>query len=177
LAHMVEAEVKFTRSDFNQLPEELRVELIDGALLKMAAPTVLHQELAKAAFARLVDCTGWDRVLFGPVGFDIDETHILVPDVVAFSDDGRPERGARSLTQAEIVVEVLSPSTANRDRSVKSQLYLSAGVSEVWLIDPRAETVEVRTDTGVRTASGSEFAASRAIAGFELSPAELFRPT
>jgi len=65
---MVEAEIEFTRSDFNQLPEELRVELIDGELLKMAAPTVLHQELAREAFARLVDCIGWDRVLFGPVG-------------------------------------------------------------------------------------------------------------
>jgi len=74
-------------------------------------------------------------------------------------------------------VEVLSPSTANRDRSVKSRLYMSAGVSEVWLIDPRTQTVEVHTEAGVRIASGSESAASKAIAGFELSPAKLFQVT
>ncbi len=174
MARMAEARIKFTRADYDLLPEGLRVELIDGEILKMAPPTVLHQELAKRIFLRLLDHVGADRVLFGPIGFDIDDTSVLVPDLVAFGEDATPDLHAQSLHRAELVVEVLSPSTAARDRGVKAGLYLEAGVAEVWLIDPRAQAIEIQTAAGERAIKGNETATSEAIPDFAMRPADLF---
>ena len=174
MARVAEPRIKFTKADYCLLPEGFRVELIDGDILKMAPPTVLHQELAKRFFLLVLDCVGVDRVLFGPIGLDIDDTNILVPDVVAFGKESIPDLDAQSLCQAEMVVEVLSPSTAARDRAVKAGLYLEAGVSEVWLIDPRSQSIEIQTAAGERAVRGNETATSEAVSGFSVRPADLF---
>ena len=73
-----------------------------------------------------------------------------------------------------LAVEILSPSTARRDRDVKRRRYLEAGVEEVWLVDPAAKTVEVhRADCAMAT-DGEEAARSIAIPGFEIVPAAFF---
>ncbi len=44
-----------------------------------------------------------------------------------------------------MVIEILSPSTGERDRTVKKKLYARAGVAEYWLVDPESKTIEVFT--------------------------------
>jgi len=78
------------------------------------------------------------------------------------------------VTSALLVGEVLSPSTGRRDRTVKTKRYLGAGVKEVWLVDPEAKTIEIRTAQGERRHSGGEAARSEAVAGFETSSEALF---
>ena len=53
--------------------------------------------------------------------------------------------GSRLTGAPEIVIEILSPGSTNenRDRLVKRQLYSSRGVSEYWILDPEARTIEV----------------------------------
>jgi len=133
---------RFTRTDYDRLPEDLRVELIDGALLKMPSPTVGHQDLAGFIYDELKRLLGRGRVFFGPIDFAIDDHNVLVPDVVAL--ETKIKRGSKGIQSALMVVEILSPSTAARDRTIKTDLYHRAGVREVWLVDPKAETVEVR---------------------------------
>lgn len=103
----------------------------------------------------------------------MDETHVLVPDVVALVE--APPVDAADISTALLVVEVLSPSTAARDRMVKTGLYLGAGVREVWLVDPRAETIELRTVDGERGFRKAEVAESAAVPGFRLEPGQLFQ--
>lgn len=43
----------------------------------------------------------------------------------------------------DLVVEILSPATAERDRTIKKKLYARHGVCEMWLVNPGAQTVEV----------------------------------
>jgi Uma2 family endonuclease len=157
---MARPAVRFTRADYDRLPEGLHVELIDGELLKMAEPVVRHQEIARDLVLLLAERVGRRRVLFGPVAFAIDEHNVLVPDVLVLSESEIPAAGARDVRRALIVAEILSPSTAARDRAVKVAKYLAQGVEEVWLLDPRTETVEVHAAAGVPVAE------SRVLPGF-----------
>ena len=78
---MAESRIKFTKSDFDLLPEDLRVELIGGELLKMTFPVVRHQDLVGRRYLGLVGAVGRKRVLLGSVGYDIQEFNELCPDL------------------------------------------------------------------------------------------------
>ena len=139
------AELRFTLADYMALPEGMRVELIEGELLKMACPTVRHQRiLMRLAFA-LARLLGMDRVLMGPVGVNIDDYNGFQPDLVVVAADALPDDAAREVGKPQVVVEVLSPSTKARDRKIKARHYFSKGVAEVWLVDGDARSIEVRT--------------------------------
>jgi Uma2 family endonuclease len=170
---MVQPALRFTRADYEKMPEDLRVELIEGELLKMAPPVVSHQRVVMAVLMRLAGILGEERLLPGPVGFAIDEWNVLVPDVVILERE--PEVGAKQLEQAQIVVEVLSPSTARREREVKADLYLRAGVGEVWLVDLKARTIEIRSADRNETVGSDGIARSTVVAGLELPVQDLFR--
>jgi Uma2 family endonuclease len=61
------------------------------------------------------------------------------------SDDLKREMTAGRRTRADIVVEILSPGTALYDRTTKSDTYRAIGVREMWIVDPDAKTIEVRS--------------------------------
>lgn len=174
---MAQPAVRFTRRDYDLLPEGLHVELIDGELLKMPELTVRHQEIARSLFLLLVGHLGAKRVFFGPLTFAIDEHNALVPDVLAMRESEIPGALAKDIKQALVIGEVLSPSTASRDRNVKVAKYLGQGVAEVWLLDPKKETVEVHSKDGSATASGAENVPSRALPDLNLAAAAFFDRT
>jgi len=61
------------------------------------------------------------------------------------SDDLKREMKAGRRTRADIVVEILSPGTALYDRTTKSDTYRAMAVKEMWLVDPHAKEIEVRS--------------------------------
>ena len=148
-----------------------------GTGLRLSMPALFALSaglLGRSLYLALVKAVGSTRVLLGSVGFVVDKFNVLGPDLVVFDQDEIPDHDAKDVDRAALVVEVLSPSTASRDRSVKTQLYLDAGVSEVWLVDAVKRTVEVRSATGVHLAQGDEEIASDAIGEFAVRLAELF---
>ena len=125
-----------------------RWELIDGMPYNMTpAPSPLHQRVVGELFFEL-------RTHFGNSGcsvfvapFDVqvdrcDDYTIVQPDISVFCNDN--QIGAkRALGAPELIVEVLSPSTALKDRNNKFNLYERTGVEEYWLVDPHNETIEI----------------------------------
>ncbi len=78
-----------------------------------------------------------------------------------------------------LVVESLSPSTEERDRGIKLQLYRRYGVREYWLVDPEERTVEVLalSPEGYQVLgqySGDEVVSSRVLVGFQFLAEEIF---
>ena len=140
---------QITWRDVQQLPDNgHRHEAIEGELYVTPAPTPRHQEivlrLALRLQAFLVE-PGRGRVFVAPIGVEFpDSGEGVQPDIVFVSSAGAAEVGEAGLVGApDLVVEVLSPGTAQRDRGVKRKLYERHGVEQYWIVDPETRTVEV----------------------------------
>jgi Uma2 family endonuclease len=165
---------RFTRADYALLPEGFPAQLVRGELVKEPAPTYGHQcvlSLLHAALVRLVDPR---LVLPAPADVEIGEHDVYQPDLVVLRR--APPWGRSDVGIPLLAVEVLSPTSARRDRNVKAGMLLQAGVEEVWLVDPVAATVEVRRREGTWHAEGDEPIASEAVRGFSVVPSHLLSP-
>lgn len=165
--------LKFTVADYERLPEGFPVELIDGELVKEPAPTYGHQWIVGEIHNRLRRLLGAGRVVTSPIDLFVDEWNVLQPDVLVLAKPLGPR--AKRAEDPLLVVEVLSPSTAHRDRGVKRRTYLCAGVEEVWIVDPEKDTIEVHARDGVREFALDDTARSSAVPGFAVSPRDVLR--
>ena len=123
-------------------------ELIDGTPYNMTpAPSPLHQRIVGELFFELRAHFGKNgcAVYVAPFDVQIDEADdftIVQPDVSVFCDESQVGL-KRATGTPELIIEVLSPSTALKDRNNKFNLYECTGVKEFWLVDPHNETIEV----------------------------------
>ena len=149
-----------TYQDYLNTPDDVRYELIDGELLVMEpAPTPSHQRVAVnltvllAPFARV---HGLGEVLVAPTDVRLSDTNVVQPDILFVSAARASIITERDVHGApDLVVEIASPATRQRDRSVKMELYARYGVAEYWLADPTAATVEtLRLEDGRMVATG-----------------------
>ena len=138
----------YTIEDYYTLPEEKRVELIDGKFYDMAAPTAAHQILIGriyACFQNHIDSNrGTCLPIFSPVDVQIDrdEKTMLQPDLLILCDREKFRHGI-IYGAPNLIVEVLSKSTKNRDLVMKLNKYFTAGVREYWIVDPFEKTILV----------------------------------
>ncbi len=136
----------YTLEDYLALPDDQRVELIDGVFYDMGAPTIPHQVLGGEIFALLRDFLrkkkGPCMPLVSPVDvqLDRDDKTILQPDVMVVCDRSKLTP-ARVFGAPDFLVEVLSPGTRSKDMLIKYNKYRNAGVKEYWAVDPKKETV------------------------------------
>jgi Uma2 family endonuclease len=167
-------ETRFTRDDYMLLPEGFRAELIDGMLVKDPAPTGWHQVIVMRIGLALANIVGTRRAVVSPIDVSVDDWNVVQPDVLVLPEDCPISPGDAQVGTPALVVEVLSPSTASRDRDQKVAIYLRAGVKEVWLVDPESESAEVHTAEGVERFEPGSTPASRTVPGFGLSLESLF---
>jgi Uma2 family endonuclease len=138
-----------TWEDVQQAPEDgKRREAIGGDLYVTAAPSVRHQRVSGRLERTLRECLedpGHGEVLDAPVGVEFPETGEGVqPDLLFVSNDRRGIVAEDWLRGApDLVVEIVSPTTAERDRGLKRDLYRRQGVREYWIVDPEEDAVEV----------------------------------
>lgn len=161
-----------TRADFERLPLGVPVQLIEGCLVREPGPTIGHQTLISIIHGELLRRVEPARALMGPVDVAIDEHNVFQPDLVVLRTRLAPETQYAGVPL--VAMEVLSPSTEQRDRNVKTGKLLALGVSEVWLIDRAGGCVEVHRGDGMNRFTGRQSARSDALPGFRLVPAELF---
>jgi Uma2 family endonuclease len=137
--------------DVQQLPEDgNRHEAIGGELYMTATPVIRHQLIShrlQVALDRILVESGIGLVMSAPVGVEFPATGEGVqPDIVFVSKARRGIIGDDWIRGApDLVIEILSPSTAHRDRGIKLRLYERQGVEEYWIVDLDAEAVEVWT--------------------------------
>lgn len=143
------ASTRITWHDALLAPEDgRRYEAIGGELHVTPAPSVRHQRVSsnlEAALHRLLVEPGHGLLLHAPVGVEFPGTGEGVqPDIVFISRERLHIVGEDWIRGApDLVIEILSPGTAGRDRDLKRKLYGREGVAQYWIVDPETETVEV----------------------------------
>ncbi len=140
--------IKFTYEDYQHTPEDQRFELLDGELTMVPAPNLRHQRIGTRLGALLhafVQERDLGEVFHAPCDVVLSNTDVVQPDLLFVSEERAHLLlgGDNVLGAPDLVVEILSPSTAGRDRTLKRALYARHGVKEYWLVDPDARTVTV----------------------------------
>lgn len=142
-----------TAAEREELPDDRRTELIDGILYDMASPSMPHQDICAGIWSQLNECIRKNHSVChaymapADVCLDKDEYTVVQPDVFIVCDRSQITRKNIQGAPA-FILEVLSPSTEKKDKEVKLQKYINAGVREYWLIDPDRRKVIVFDMTG-----------------------------
>lgn len=144
---MATATKHWTAADLATLPDDgNRYEIVDGVLYVTPGPEWNHQWISSEIYGRLWEYLASTRagvVLYAPADVELSDDTVVEPDVfvVPLVDGRRPERWAE-VRQLLLVIEILSPGTARRDRTVKRRLYQRVGAGEYWIVDGVARAVE-----------------------------------
>ncbi|MDO4617074.1 MAG: Uma2 family endonuclease [Lachnospiraceae bacterium] len=138
----------YTLDDYYAIPDEYRVELIDGVIYDMAAPTLWHQRLIGELHYQIQSFIRSQResckVYFSPIDVQLDQDNktMVQPDLVILCN---PElnHGRCIFGAPEFVLEVVSPGSGKRDYIIKTHKYMEAGTREYWIVDPYKKLVLV----------------------------------
>ena len=145
----------YSYADLLARDDATRYELYDGQLVALASPSEVHQSISMALSVQLgsylmgkkcrVYAAPFDVRLFEKDGDSPESVDtVLQPDLMVVCDHNKIDR--RGVHGApELVIEILSPTSARYDRLIKFNLYQRAGVKEYWLVDPATCTVCVHT--------------------------------
>ena len=178
---------KLTGADYMALTPPshrgVRYQLIEGELVKMAGPNEPHQifigELYFAARTQ-IGAPGLFEIRLSPFDVAINEHNICQPDLLFVSNQRRHIFDGHGVTGApDVVVEVLSDSTRQRDLNVKLPVYARNGVREIWVADLRAETVvkhigDAETLTSETVYTANDVLTSEAMPGVSIDLAPIF---
>ena len=170
----------YRRADYAALPDEPRCELIFGRFYLSPSPVLVHQFLVTHLAWRLKEMaarTGGMTVV-APMDVHLAEHSVVQPDVLYISPERRGIMRDWVYGAPDLVVEILSPSTASRDRLHKLNLYARHGVAEYWIVDPETRHVDFCVLDEGQVAVGAPKAGkwrSRAIPGLELDVDDLWQ--
>jgi Uma2 family endonuclease len=145
---------RYTYEDYIKASEEgmfltppKRYELIEGELLMAPSPVTAHQRiLIKLLFEifNFITQNSLGEVFTSPYDVVLDEYNVLQPDIIFVSKERAEIITEKNIKGApDLVVEIISESTAYRDTIQKKRLYARFGIKEYWIVAPDDKLVEV----------------------------------
>lgn len=180
----IKAEQKKRKEFYSMIEDERKMEFINGEIYFQSPAKLRHTEAVSNLVALLrsfvlkngLGIVGSEKMLISLTRNDYE------PDICFF-----PSAIAKNFTQDQMqfptpamIVEVLSESTQRHDRKIKFDDYASHGVTEYWIVDPAAETIEQYELSGdeyqLLLKSSHGLIESTAISGFVIPIEAIFRP-
>ncbi len=141
--------IKFTYQDYLLLPEDKRYEIIEGKLIMVPAPIPYHQDISKNLFFLLnnhVESKNLGKVYYAPIDVVLSDENVVQPDILFISKKRFSIITEKNIRGApDLLIEIISPATREKDRLLKRKLYAKFGVREFWLVDGEKKEVEVLT--------------------------------
>lgn len=143
---------RYTYEDYEKLPEGAPYQLIGGELIMTPSPVPYHQIVSREIgfeLLKFIKEKKLGEVLFAPIDVYLSETETYQPDIIFISKDKLNIIGEKKIEAApDLVIEILSPSTAYYDLKHKRRVYETSGVKEYWIVDPMEKSVEVYENPG-----------------------------
>lgn len=144
---MNDLQTRLTYVDYLKTSDDERYELLNGELILSPSPKEVHQSISgilHLMVGTFVRDRGLGKVYFSPFDVVLSDADVVQPDLLFVSNERIGIITADNVQGApDLVVEILSPATAERDRTLKLDLYAQHGVIEYWIVDPDAKTITV----------------------------------
>ena len=142
----LQSKQRYTAAEYVTWNDGQRYELVHGGVHAMApAPNLQHQSIsgnlnwALRSFLRpKAPC----RILYAPIDVYLADDTVVQPDLIVVCDPQKLEKKG-CVGAPDLVVEILSPSTAKTDWKDKYKLYEEAGVREYWIVNPDDKLLHV----------------------------------
>jgi len=139
-------DLRLTYQQYVLFPDDgNRHEIINGDHYMSSAPTTYHQTVSKRLQYELytkIELAGHGQVFNAPIDVQFSPYDVVQPDLVALYANSRARiTPVKILGPPELIVEILSPSTANHDLDLKRSLYERNGVGEYWIVDPHDNSI------------------------------------
>ena len=158
-----------------------RIELTDGRIEELPAPTFAHQAVLLFLYRLFHDHLrprGGVAMVSG-LRMRVREGKFREPDLLMLCERSDPRNQDRYWLGADLVAEVVSPDDPDRDLVEKRADYAEAGIPEYWIVDPRDETIAVLTLDGEAYVEAGTYArgsqaASRLLDGFTADVSAVF---
>ena len=180
--------LKLTYDDFLLFPDDgRRHELIDGEHYVTPSPNVRHQEI----LGRLHLLIGtWlqghrvGKIFVAPLDVLFSRFDVVEPDLLYVSNERAAEvLSVQHLTGApDLVIEIASPGTRNRDETIKRRLYERSSVTEYWVVDPDIDVIRIYRRSGERferpvelSREADDVLTTALLPGLEMPLARVFR--
>jgi Uma2 family endonuclease len=146
--------LKLTYDDFLLFPDDgNRHELIDGEHYVTPSPTLRHQRISRRLLG-LID--GWlqshplGEIFHAPLDVILSNIDVLEPDLLYVSNERAGEllAGQHVTGAPDLVIEIGSPGTRQRDETIERRGYEQFGVREYWIVDPETDVVRIHRRDG-----------------------------
>ncbi len=182
---------KYTYAEYLSWDDDGRRELIEGVVYDMSpAPRTTHQEILTEILVQMHNQLGGKKCRAFPAPFDVrltwhadipegDILNVVQPDITVVCDPKKiDERGCIGVP--DLLVEILSPSTAAKDLKEKLSLYEKYGVKEYWIVHPEEKILMVykldreKKYQRPKIFDASETVKSRAVRGMTIDLGKVF---
>lgn len=146
----VNTKIKFSYKDYKSLPESetKRYELVEGELIMVPSPNEYHQRVSgnlEFILREFVQERDLGRIYDAPFDVHLGD-NVAQPDILfVFKERSYVITEEEIKGAPDLVIEILSPATAERDKTYKKVLYARYGVREYWIVDPEKKIIEVLT--------------------------------
>lgn len=135
-----------TVEDFLKLPEGVRAELIEGEIFRSPSPKSRHQQIIQNIFRILdpfVRTQDLGQIWISPLDVHLPSGDVVEPDLIFVSSANRGIVRDWIRGVPDLLIEVILPDGAERDRIVKREVYARNRVLEYWIVDDLTRSVEV----------------------------------
>lgn len=176
--------LKFTYSDYLLLPDNgKRYEILEGELLMSPSPNTKHQIVLlnlAAVLNSFVERNNLGQIFIAPYDVVLSKYDVVQPDIIFISSKNTKMIKPTHLEGApDLVIEIISPGSAQRDRIIKRKIYALHGVKEYWLVHPEKERVQMlRLEKGelqrITELTGEDILTSPLLSGLEIQLTDIF---
>jgi Uma2 family endonuclease len=137
----------FTWHDAHLLPEDQSYEILDGNLLAVPSPNIVHRHVIRnleAALRRQISQMDWGEVFHSPPGVVLSKTTLVLPDIFLLRKTRMGIiQGGKALGAPDLIIEIATANGRVADLTAKRRLYAQHGIPEYWIVSPSARRVEV----------------------------------
>jgi Uma2 family endonuclease len=138
---------KYTYNDYLLIEDEKRYEVMKGELIMVPAPFTIHQRISSKLnfiISKYVNEKNLGEVFYAPTDVVLAEDIVVQPDILFISNKRLDIiKDAAIMGSPDLIIEIVSPSSASYDTIEKRDVYEKYGVKEYWLVFPQEKAVEV----------------------------------